>query len=278
MNLNAFIAERARRPWETVAKMAGIFIAVFSLLSGIVLLSKLFGWQVSVFAGSLFICLILCIFYAWLMIDIRNTYRRHEKASFVYQDVLQRWHFNEDGSRNVSCEKTMLFYADPDPNEFVDTLFGSLGLSFDDMQYSTKEAQIDRTEQTRSDSYNVFWKPPHPIYAGDVYTHAYSYLFPKGNNPYQKAITIGALTPCRHLLMQVSSDRRIERIRIKEDGGAIRFWDTEKIFAPSEVDHSGYIKNLSDYGFDVVVDRVDLEKNIFILIEFEGFDPDLHAS
>tara|TARA_B100000508_G_scaffold60333_1_gene47174 strand:- start:210804 stop:211646 length:843 start_codon:yes stop_codon:yes gene_type:complete len=272
--IESILVQRALRPRKTAAAIVALFLTAIALVQAILFLSETGGPSLAFLAGSTIIWLILLIFLAWFMFDVRTTYNRHEKASFVYNDVVQRWHFNEDGSRNVGCDKTMLFHRDATSEELVDTLFGSVGLSFDDMRYKTSDATIDKTEQPRPDAYNVYWKPPKPIYAGDVYTHSYSYLFPKGEGPYQKSITVASLTPCRNLRVEVSADRKIERIRVKEDGGETQFWDADKIFEPSDVDHAGYIQNLTEHSFQVEIDRVDLGKKIFIIIEFEGFEPD----
>jgi len=264
-----FIVGLALKPVKTSATVIAGFLTTIGIVRGLVFLNDELNFQFAIIAGMLLIWLILFIFIIWIMFDIKRIYKRNSAQSFVYNDVEQHWHINRDGSRNVSCDKVMLFHRDPTEDELVDTLFGSVGLSFEDMKYATKEAQVIRTEQPRPDAYNVFWKPPSPIYAGDIYTHSFQYLFPKGETPYEKSITAASLTPCRSLRISVTSDRKIKQIRAKEDGGEVQFWDEEKIMRPSNVNYPGYISDLKERSFSININNLDLEKVIFVMIEFE---------
>jgi len=270
MSLQKLIHKSANNPANAFVQFLSLFGALITIIIAANYLSDEHGYFIALSFLTLVVLPPLYLVWIKLKKDVAKIYDVDEQSAFVYALVQQKWHVKQNGARYVEIEKDFMFYEAPDALDLVDTVFGSEQLSFGDLKYSSSTGKTTSIVQPLKHSYNIYWEGQKKFVPGDRFTHKFSLSYPSANQNKEKSFTLSAVTPCKLIRLIVTSDLEIDFVEIKTSYGEIKFWETGKIFAPSNMDHFGMIKELSKRK--LVVERESLPRGInhFIKIFYKN--------
>lgn len=245
-----------------ILTISGLIAAVFSVSQYI---SLVFGF---VFAWMIVVC-IICIMMIYVDKNLSNVYKVSQAPKYIYQNVIQKWKIDDLGNRSVYCKKILVFFEKPQEVDLVDTILGSLSLSYDDLRYSSPDADVLHYIQVRDDAINVYWRPKSgEIQVGDSYIHEFEYVFPCGDGAVPKSTTVASIAPVRRLEMSITTEIPLRGLSVQENSEFIDFWNSEKIF----VDHSkklvSPIKAATTKGVDLLFENIRPGQSYFVKFEF----------
>lgn len=222
------------------------------------------------------IIVILIIFYViiqYVDFNISNSYKISSETNYIYKKVDQEWFIKKDGGRDVSCLREFVFFKAPQEDDCVDVLFGSLDLDPDALNYVTKDGDIRHFIHSRGDAVNVYWKPKvGEIEIGEPYTHQFSFAYPKGNDAFEKSITVASRVHVGRMTLAIKTENRIERFTVKKNSENTAFWDSKAIFDNNENSYPSFVKKADTNNIELEFIKLEPSDSYFVVIYLEQTD------
>ena len=256
------------RPYDVIAYLTGFLLGGYGLYELAKSIFSEFGIVAGVLLSGLFIITFTLIIVIHMENNLSDAYKLDQYTNYIYGNVLQHWELNENGSRNVYCEKDYVFYRSPGPDDLVDTLFGSLGLDAGLLNYTTDDATIENYIQATAEAINVSWKPKYSeIHIGEPYTHSFSYTYPSGSDRYRKSFTIASRVNARNVSVIVETHFPIIEAIFKRNDDLVGFTDYDKIAAAEGAILP--LKAMGRYRVEACAEDLEPGQSYFLLIKME---------
>jgi hypothetical protein len=245
---------------------------IAALVTVLIALSSLFSNYGLLITFSFLLIIGFALILPQVVAIIANLERRYglpPQKSYVLSNCTQEWHVNLAGDRRARASRTLLFYKTPQTTDLIDTVIGSLELSWPEINYETNTSIVDHYERSSPDYYNVHWLPKEPIFIGDSYTHEFSVNYPPGDQAFEKSFTIGCITPCRIFQLIITTDRIIKDVEIVRTYGEEKLDDGVAIFAKREWSLNEILKVWTQNRLTIQIENLEVGERYILKVFLE---------
>lgn len=280
-NILQLIEQKSKNPISFLISIISGMVVLLSAIKGIYVFIKQIPYPLNYIALTILIaCTLISILIFLLIFSYPIKYKIPYLDRYILTNVKQTCHFDLEGKRHFSQEKTFFFTEQPKESDFFDNQLSYKGFSFKDFRYSSTDSTITYIDEESSKNIcKIYWKPiSGQIKKAVPYTHKFQCIYPKQklNNPKlnnMNFITISTSAYIQNFWLEISSEREIIHTVAYKKPWGISLKDPDKIISyAKQIRKTNCPPLITSASGNLIWQHEELSRGdmYFIVIEFKS--------